>query len=60
MRIRRTGYIVWDKWAQKVVVNKNDTFVYSNRKTAWLKSKKERKKYGYRVIKIKLSILNPQ
>lgn len=55
MRIRKTGWVIWDKELQKVVTL-HDRFVYSSRETAWLSAGKERKGSPYKVVAVTITI----
>lgn len=55
MRIRKTGYIVWDKNEQTVFQNKG-MFVFDSKRTAWLAAGKERKGSPYKVVSIAITV----
>lgn len=55
MRIRKTGWAVWDKGTQKFIT-RNNMLVFSDKTTAWLVAGKERKDSPHKVIRINLSI----
>lgn len=55
MKIRKTGWIVWDKENQKVETVR-DRFVFSNKTTAWLSAGKERKGSPYKVVAVTIII----
>jgi len=53
MKIRKTGWIVWNKQDQKVK-ERNGMIVYSCQTAAWLAALKERKGGIYKIIKVKI------
>jgi len=55
MRIRKTGWVIWDKELQKVETIR-DRFVYSSKQTAWLSAGKERKNSPYKVVAVTITI----
>lgn len=55
MKIRKTGWIVWDKENQKAETMWN-RFVFSNKKSAWLAAGKERKSSHYKVVAVTITI----
>jgi len=55
MRIRKTGWVVWDKDNQYVRQN-NNMFVFSSKETAWLAAGKERKLSGCKVVAVTITI----
>lgn len=55
MRIRKTGWIVWDKRIDCPKMEKG-MFVYANKNSAWLSAHKERKGSPYKVVAVTITI----
>ena len=55
MKVRKTGWVVWDKRNQCIKTRSN-MFVFYRKTSAWLSADKERKDSPYKVVKVSIQI----